>query len=106
MVLRNLANSSSKALELKYAKTKTGDQDLRLSMVPFEMVASPLLVVETKKFFLLENDAATTRNLHNPILRQSLSGSVDLFFDADSGQDSIIEGNSLLLNTRRSSEFL
>lgn len=99
MVVRNLAISTSKALELKYAKTKTGDQDFRLSMVPFEMVASPLLVVEAKKFFSLENEAATTRNLQNPILRQSLSGSVDLFFDADSGQDSIGEGNNFLLNT-------
>ena len=97
MVLRNLANATSKALELRYGKTKTGDQDLRLSMVAFEMVASPLLVVEVKKFFSLGDDEASTKNPQNPMLRESLSGSVDLFFDADSGQASMIEGKESLL---------
>ena len=98
MVLRNLGSEESKALALKYAKTKCGDQELRLSMVAFEMVASPMLSLETKKFFSLGGDTFSTRRPLNPILRESLSGSVDLFFDADSGQVSHLDGDSALPN--------
>ena len=104
MVLRNLGQAESKALALNYAKSKTGDQDLRLSMVAFEMVASPLLAVETKKFLSLGGDAFSARNPQNPILRESLSGSVDLFFDADSGQASLLEGDDTLLEAEAEAE--
>jgi hypothetical protein len=102
MILRNLASSEDQqqhqALELRFEKSKTGDQEVRLSMVAFEMVASPLLIMETKKFFSLGEDAPSARNPQNPMLRESLSGSVDLFFDADSGQASmpVVDHNDLL----------
>lgn len=89
MALRNLKGTDDKTMKLRYAKSKTGDQSVSLSMVAIEMVASPLLVRETVKFFTLSTKDQSFRNPQNPILRQSLSGSVDLFFDADTGGASI-----------------
>ena len=105
MVLRNLGSAESNSLALKYAKTKTGDQDIFLSMVAFELIGSPLLAVETKRFFSFGGDAFPAKNPQNPILRESLSGSVDLFFDADSGQASLLDSDGAVLDVEAHPTF-
>jgi hypothetical protein len=64
-------------------KTKTGDQQLFVRLAQFEMVASPILLREVKRFF--SDSSYNVSSNRNPLLAQSLSGSVDLFYDADEG---------------------
>jgi hypothetical protein len=72
------------AFNLHLSKTKSGDQKLRLKLAEFEAVASQILFRELKRFFTASPIKSATTNLQrNPLLAQSLSGSVDLFYDAD-----------------------
>lgn len=74
---------------MKLSKTKTGDQTLIVKLKPFEMVAPPLFVKEMVKFASIRTVTGPPKSLSeaNPMLRQSLSGSVDLFYDASQGVD-------------------
>jgi hypothetical protein len=70
------------------SKTKEGDQKLTVRLVSFHAIASPLLLTELKRFFTLSTGTRATKTWpQNPLLAQSLSGSVDLFYDADEGAD-------------------
>lgn len=76
-----------KTFSIRLSKSRSGHQHLRVKLETFEAVASPKLVKELHQFFSLPGQGmgppkpATV----NPILTQSLSGSIDLFYDASSG---------------------
>ncbi|CAJ1901189.1 unnamed protein product [Cylindrotheca closterium] len=91
-VLRNIqeqdkgaALQKKSAVHLELAKSKTGDQNLQLRVAAFEAVASQVFFSELKRFVAATPTTSAKRG--NPILAQSLSGSVDLFYDADAGKD-------------------
>jgi len=76
------------AFHVHLAKTKTGDLHVVLRLNTFETVASPLLLTELKRFAATSASAQKPRGkmtLKNPVLAQSISGSVDLFYDASQG---------------------
>jgi len=70
------------------SKTKEGDQKLNAKLVSFQAVASPILLKEVQKFFTVSGQRQN-RLLpkQNPMLAKSLTGSVDLFYDASEGVD-------------------
>jgi hypothetical protein len=90
-ILRNqpssdIASPASDAFTVHLDKSTSGDQTLNVVLNAFEAVASPLLIVEMKRFLSLPPLSASTKpKRQNPILAQSLSGSVDLFYDATEG---------------------
>jgi hypothetical protein len=73
------------AFNLNLSKTTTGDQKLLVKLAAFEAVASPILFREVKRFFAVSVESTAKESKQNPLLAQSLSGSVDLFYDADEG---------------------
>ena len=75
--------SKEEVFQLHVEKTKSGDQKLVVKLDEFEMVASPILIREVKKLF--SGDTVIMGSRQNPLLAQSMSGSVDLFYDADEG---------------------
>lgn len=77
-------DSENQAFRVHVAKTKTGDQHLRVLLNTFEAVASPILLQELKRFVSASPLQHKSR-IQNPILAQSMSGSVDLFYDAAEG---------------------
>jgi hypothetical protein len=74
------------AFSVHVEKTKSGDQHLDVKLSTFEAVASPVLFLELKRLFSLSS--LPTSKTSNPMLAQSLSGSVDLFYDATQGASS------------------
>eukprot|EP00536_Pseudo-nitzschia_multiseries_P011592 jgi/Psemu1/206332/e_gw1.405.38.1 len=81
--------NTGRALHLGVSKSATGDQSALLKMVGFQLVASKLMAQELQHFFQdSSNKNASARVKANPLLRKSISGSVDLFYDASEG-DSI-----------------
>ena len=79
---------NGQAFQLHLNKTKTGDQKLLVKLAAFEAVASPILLEQIYRFFSIttaETKSTQAMMKQNPILAQSLSGSVDLFYDADPG---------------------
>ena len=90
-VIRNhddceLTGSEDAVFSVHLEKTASGDQKLNVVLRTFEIVASPLLLVELYRFGSVQNLASPSRSsTRNPILAQSLSGSVDLFYDATEG---------------------
>lgn len=97
-ILRNIPSTSTDtnetgkeaAFHLHLSKEAAGDQSLKLKLAAFEAVASQILFKDLEYFFS-EQVSATARyqlahkSKANPILAQSMSGSVDLFYDADQG---------------------
>lgn len=93
MVIRSLESSSDsktksifqKAFQLKLKKARNGDQHLDVEIVSFEIVASSVLISEMKRFatFTKHDIAAINFTPQNPMLRESISGDADLFYDAD-----------------------
>jgi hypothetical protein len=80
------------AFNLNLSKTKAGDQKLKIKLAAFEAIASQILFRELKRFFSDTSiKLATTNSRQNPVLAQSLSGSVDLFYDADQGASRQLE---------------
>lgn len=80
---------SEAAFSVHVEKTKSGDQYLDVKLSTFEAVASPVLFVELKRLFSLSSLPTSRTSSHqNPMLAQSLSGSVDLFYDATLGASS------------------
>lgn len=77
------------ALRVHLAKSKNGDQHLIIKLDTFEIVASPTLLLELRKFGTLSSELTGPQKLvrTNPLLTQSLSGSIDLFYDAAQGND-------------------
>ena len=94
-ILRNqrisgLASEDDDAFRVYLDKTASGDQKLKVVLKAFEAVASPMLMVELRDFLSTSTRIAPGRvATQNPILAQSLSGSVDLFYDATEGADSV-----------------
>ena len=83
------------------SKTKEGDQKLTAKLVSFQAVSSPLLLTELKRFFTISSGTRHYRRAtakQNPLLAQSLSGSVDLFYDADEGGESMMAPLALPVN--------
>jgi hypothetical protein len=93
-IMSNQKNDKAGALDdyafnMRVEKTKAGDQKLIMKLMPFEMVASPVMVRELSNFAAVQNlpGPPQTVNDNNPMLRQSMTGSVDLFYDATDGVD-------------------
>ena len=78
------------AFNFHLSKAKSGDQNLRLKLAQFEAVASQVLFRELKRFFSTVPIKRKKSSQLNPLLAQSLSGSVDLFYDADEGGGSSV----------------
>jgi hypothetical protein len=86
-VLKNQATASTdSAFRTRYSKNHRGDQNFVAKLSTFEAVASPALLVELKEFASLPKQRSGTSTT-NPLLAQSVSGSVDLFYDATEGSD-------------------
>ena len=90
-IFRNLTAPEGLALsensfEFQFLKSSVGHRHISLKLAAYEMVASPLLVVEIKKFFSLSRSLHKVETCTNhPLLSESFSGSVDLFYDTDEG---------------------
>jgi len=94
-VLKKIENgqgaNSYKALHLGVSKSATGDQSAVLNMVGFQLVASKLMARELEHFFQeSSNDSVSVKTKSNPLLRKSLSGSVDVFYDASQGDSPLL----------------
>ena len=89
-IVQSLQSPSSSSFKYAFVfqlkKAQEGDQDIVVKLVAFELVASPQILNEVKKFFTLDpppnKTESSTNNLSNPILQESLSGSTDIFYDA------------------------
>ena len=106
-VMRNLNSSEGidKSLGLKQAfsacaKTNhSGDCDLKVKMVAFEIVASPLLLREFRRFITF-TDRRSSLASRNPMLQRSVNGSADLFYDADDEmRQSVVNMSNYFVNT-------
>jgi vacuolar protein sorting-associated protein 13A/C len=85
-IRNDLSDARNDAFRVHVAKTRTGDQHLQIILNTFEAVAAPELLIELKRFFSASPLSYPSRPLAlNPLLAQSLSGSVDLFYDATEG---------------------
>lgn len=86
-VLKSIDPSKKNAaFHLHVSKTKSGDQSLKLQLAAFEAVTSQMLFKELKRFAAGTSTGSGSKvKKQNPILAQSLSGSVDLFYDTDQG---------------------
>lgn len=86
-VLKSLpASQRDAAFHLRLSKNKSADQRVELKLAAFEAVASHVLFREFQHFISSSTSAPQlTGKRKNPILAQSVSGSVDLFYDADQG---------------------
>ena len=90
-VLKKIENESgdktSKALHLDLSMSSSGDSSLKMKMAEFRLVASKLMAQELQLFFDDSSEKVTSvKPKSNPVLRKSLSGSVDLFYDAKQGE--------------------
>jgi vacuolar protein sorting-associated protein 13A/C len=93
-VLKKIESGSeaniSRALHLDLSKSSTGNQSLVLKLAEFQLVASKLMAQELQLFFEDSSNKLTGAKMKsNPLLRKSLSGSVDLFYDAKGGDSSL-----------------
>mmetsp|Transcript_10115 Transcript_10115/g.22639 ORF Transcript_10115/g.22639 Transcript_10115/m.22639 type:complete len:3425 (-) Transcript_10115:94-10368(-) len=94
--------SFNHALDFSYDKSKIGDKTFVLKMVAYEVVASSSLLKEVVDFFAVRSVGLTrvgllsTPQKRNPILEASMTGSVDLFYDADHGESQIIPSSELM----------
>ena len=93
-VLRTIDNVSSSenrrgvgAFNVHLSKNKDGDQRLDVKVAELEAVASQQFLRELKGF-VSEAKTTSQKSKQNPLLAQSISGSVDLFYDADEGSRS------------------
>ncbi|KAL3923118.1 MAG: hypothetical protein SGILL_001838, partial [Bacillariaceae sp.] len=90
-VLRMIDQPSKKdqtnAVQFNVSQSSMGDKSLALKIATFEAVASHLMVQEVQRFFRAASHkpAPKTSRRANPVLAQSMSGSVDLFYDAQPG---------------------
>jgi len=89
-ILKRIESESERnirsALHLGLSKSANGDQIFVLKMAEFQLVASKLMFQELKLFFGDSSNTLTkTKAKANPVLSKSLSGSVDLFYDAKEG---------------------
>ena len=89
-VLKNHAGSKEGDVDtfsIRFSKSKSGHQRLRVKLETFEAIASPKLIKQLKLFFTLSKEGVGPPKLTkvNPLLTQSLSGSIDLFYDAAQG---------------------
>jgi len=70
------------AFEFRSKKAKEGDQDIKLKLVAFEIVASPEVLNEVKTFFNLQKKKYIPKEKLNPVLKQSVTGGADIYYDA------------------------
>lgn len=91
-ILRNQDGAlSTNAFHIDLIKAQNGDQQLVAKLCTFEAVASPDLLQALQQFFasspIVREDLVDPPNA---MLRQSMSGSVDLFYDAfDAGSGTL-----------------
>ena len=80
-----------KVLAITCSKSKKGDQRISMKLKTIEAIASPTLLIQLKEFISLSKHRPppSIKSKANPLLAQSLSGSVDLFYDATEGSDRI-----------------
>jgi hypothetical protein len=95
--------TNNRAFLLKLEQQKNGDSNIVVRGAAVEIVASPVLLAGVKDFITIvpadsdedgqENWSASAstsifQSVYNPLMRESTSGSVDLFFDANQGKNS------------------
>ena len=88
MIDRVPETNKSRALHLHLSKSSSGDQSLVLKMAEFQLVASKFMARELQQFFQDNSSErpSLSKMKSNPMLRKSVSGSVDLFYDANLGE--------------------
>jgi hypothetical protein len=88
MIDRVPETNKSRALHLDLSMSSNGDQSLVLKMAEFQLVASKFMARELQQFFQDTSSGrpSLSRMKSNPMLRKSVSGSVDLFYDAKQGE--------------------
>ncbi|GAX23749.1 hypothetical protein FisN_12Hh327 [Fistulifera solaris] len=90
IVLHNRGTEDiGEAFSVHFHKTARGDQNLKVKLHTFEAVASPVLLTETAHFMAPPLRTSSKKFKLNPLLAQSLSGSVDLFYDTSEGEKAI-----------------
>jgi vacuolar protein sorting-associated protein 13A/C len=82
----------TKAVQFNLSKSSGGDRSLALKVATFEAIASQLMVQEVQRFFraTAHKPVSKLSRKANPMLAQSISGSVDLFYDAEPGESFIL----------------
>lgn len=90
MIDKPTGSNHKGAFHFDLSKSSAGDQTVSLKIAPFEAVASRLMMKEMQQFF---QEAPTVKRgsygrKANPLLAQSISGSVDLYYDAEQGGSS------------------
>lgn len=83
-VLKNRAEEED-AFTFELSKADNGDQKLASKLSTFEVVSAPQLLIEISRFLRCDQSVSFEKK-QNPLLAQSISGSVDLFFDAHGGK--------------------
>lgn len=81
------------ALTFHLNKSKEGHQELVLKLSTFEAIASPLFLLELFRF--VDLSIATPSSSNNAWLSRSVSGSVDLFYDANDGGSVLAEATKV-----------
>jgi vacuolar protein sorting-associated protein 13A/C len=90
IVLQNRGSEEiGEAFSIHLHKTARGDQNLKVKLHTFEAVASAVLLAEAARFVAPPLRAVSKKSKLNPILAQSISGSVDLFYDTSEGEKAI-----------------
>ena len=81
-------NKDKGVFQFTLDKSKAGDQNMSLYMAASEIIASQMLIMEVKNFFSLSGTVSEQKGKYdNAMLQQSLSGTVDLFYDAHEGSE-------------------
>ena len=101
---------SKNAFRLKLQQNKNGDCNLLVRGAAVEVVASPVLLTGVKEFITIvpttpsydiddysdadEDSPSMFHSVHNPLMKESTSGSIDLFFDAKEGNNPKLFGSN------------
>lgn len=89
-----LSASGGEALRIQMEKSKDQHQSLRIHLSTFEAIASPIFLRELKRF--TSPTVSPSSQIDNAVLAQSMSGSVDLFYDASDGGFPLNDDNNCL----------
>jgi Vacuolar sorting-associated protein 13, N-terminal/N-terminal region of Chorein or VPS13/Repeating coiled region of VPS13 len=88
------SEAEQQVMKISCSKSKQGDQRIFMSLKTFEAVVSPTWLMQLKHFVTLSQHRPSANTTSNPLLAQSLSGSIDLFYDATEGSDKRIPSAS------------
>lgn len=78
-------NLFDQAFSVHIDASESGDHNIRVVLRTFESIASPKLLVALKRLITFNDTSSLDHGKGNALLRQSMTGSVDLFYDAGEG---------------------